>query len=190
MGENLLISQCSVHPRVSSSATASPVAGARAMPSPPWPVHWQKPGHGLHKADGTVAVGRARADARVGAHYLELAEARDELAGRLHQQLYDLGDDAVVKAGVHLARAVDYARAGAGLFDREAEVVLYRAGREELGVLDYGLYWALLIVVLQKCFVGSVMANSPLIGWIGPFTPAILHTVSDQTPVQFITVPA
>ena len=51
-------------------------------------------------------------------------------------------------------------------------------------------YWALLIVVLQKCFVGSVMANSPLIGWIGPFTPAILHTVSDQTPVQFITVPA
>ena len=44
MGENLLISQCSVHPRVSSSATASPVAGARAMPSPPWPVHWQKPG--------------------------------------------------------------------------------------------------------------------------------------------------
>ena len=45
----------------------------------------------------------------------------------LNEQLDDLGNDAVIKAGVHFTCAVDYARAGGGLLDGEAEVIFFIA---------------------------------------------------------------
>ena len=87
-------------------------------------------GNAAYKTDVRVAVGSTGSHTGIGAHDAQGSELGDKLARGLNEQLNDLGNDAVIKAGVHFTCAVDYARAGRGLLDGEAEVIFYSRCRE------------------------------------------------------------